>query len=432
MWHIELTWLNGLVATVVVYYMFLFVHLVLRRMFGPNVRDTGYRPFVFVVVPAHNEEDVIAHTIESLLRQEYPHRTVLIMNDGSQDATSRIAHEYADAHSEVLVVDRGADVAGRGKGAVLNHACEVILDMVAQRHPILEGRGPEDVLICIVDADGQLEAQTLSAVSPYFAEPDVGGVQIGVRIANANTNILTLMQDIEFVGFSAFVQEARDAFGSVGLGGNGQFTRLSALLSLGHAPWTECLTEDLDLGLSLVGEGWRIRFCPRAYVAQQAVTGLKALFRQRTRWIQGHYQCWRHLPVLNRRHRVPLRTRIDLSLYLVLVVFVVLVTIGMFFSILSFVGLATLHSSLLVWLPPGVVRNLVTLVLSFGPLWVFLLTYQMRAQVPLPARWLPAYSIIFACYTYCWFVATVWAWTRMALRRGSWSKTRRVKSEAAV
>lgn len=429
---LDLTVLNYVVAAVVIYYMALWLHLTIRRMLVPYPEDRGYRPFFFIVIPAHNEEAVIGHTIQSLLKQDYPHRIIMVMNDGSKDATSAIAHEFADEYPEVMVVDRGPDIAGRGKGAVLNHAFEIIRGLVDGHDARLEGRGAEDIIITITDADGQLESHTLSSCARYFTEPDVGGLQIGVRIANAGTNLLTRMQDIEFVGFSAFVQEARDAFGSVGLGGNGQFTRLSALISLGYAPWTDCLTEDLDLGLSLVQVGWRIRFNPNAYVAQQAVTSLHPLFRQRTRWVQGHYQCWRHLPLLLKRKDVPLQTRVDLALYLVLVVFVVLVSAGMLFSMLSTAGIIATTSTAFHFVPEGVVRNALILFLSFGPLTVFLLTYQARTAFPMPVRWLPAYAVVFAVYTYAWLVATLWAWARIVLKRGSWAKTARVDSEAAV
>lgn len=419
-------------GVVVAYYMFMFAYLIAKRLWGSKVTDQGYRPFFFIIIPAHNEEAVIAHTIESLLRQDYKHKAIMVMNDGSKDDTSRIAHEYADKYEDVVVVDRGPDIAGRGKGQVLNHAYGLIIDMVANGWENLEGRGAEDVLIAITDADGQLEKHTLASVAAYFANPVVGGVQIGVRIANANTNVLTRMQDMEFIGFSAFVQEARDSFGSVGLGGNGQFTRLDALLDLGCVPWTDCLTEDLDLGLSMVKKGWRVRFCPQAYVAQQAVEKLHPLFRQRTRWIQGHYQCWSHLPDLIKQTRIPLHTRLDLSLYLLLVVFVVLVSVGMVFSIMSIFGVITVESTFLNWVPSGVPRNLVSFLLSFGPMSVFVITYQMRSPTPLPGRWIPAYAMIFALYTYAWLVATLWAWSRMIARRGEWAKTARVASKAAV
>ena len=47
--------------------------------------------------------------------------------------------------------------------------------MVKEDLPLLGGRGEEDIIIAITDADGQLERQTLSAVAPYFAEARVGG-----------------------------------------------------------------------------------------------------------------------------------------------------------------------------------------------------------------------------------------------------------------
>lgn len=429
---IDLTILNYVVAAVVIYYMSLWVHLTVKRILRKPMQDTGYRPFFFVIVPSHNEEAVIAHTIESLMRQDYEHFAVMVMNDGSKDRTSEIAHSYAEKHAKVVVIDRGPEIAGRGKGQVLNHAFEIIREKIASGDELLGGRTEDDVIIAITDADGQLERHTLSSVSLYFADPVVGGLQIGVRIANAGTNLLTRMQDIEFVGFSAFVQEARDSFGSVGLGGNGQFTRLSALVSLGYAPWTDCLTEDLDLGLSLVKRGWRIRFCPTAYVAQQAVTGLPLLFRQRTRWVQGHYQCWRHLPDLLREKSVSLGTRIDLALYLVLVIFVVLVTAGMIASVLSSLGLFLTHSKAFDFIPMGVIRNAFLMFLSFGPLTVFLLTYHVRTSSPMPVRWLPAYAVIFAVYTYSWMIATAWAWMRMLLKQRGWAKTQRVESESAV
>ena len=47
-------------------------------------------------------------------------------------------------------------------------------------------------------------------------------------------------------------QYGRIRTGTVSLGGNGQFTRLSALLEIGEQPWNASLTEDLDLTISLL------------------------------------------------------------------------------------------------------------------------------------------------------------------------------------
>jgi glycosyltransferase involved in cell wall biosynthesis len=78
------------------------------------MEDTGYRPFFLIVIPAHNEE-AIEHTLDSLLRQDYDHAAIMVMNDGSKDRTSEIAHEYASNHARVIAVDRDLDIAGRAK-----------------------------------------------------------------------------------------------------------------------------------------------------------------------------------------------------------------------------------------------------------------------------------------------------------------------------
>src|SRR5947209_12928027 len=133
---------------------------------------------------------------------------------------------------------------------------------------------------------------------------------------NAGDALLARMQDVEFVTFTEVFQRGRQSVGSVGLGGNGQFTRLSALQSLGNAPWTDCLTEDLDLGIRLTLNGWKNRCCSRTHVSQQAVTTPRRLLRQRTRWFQGHLQCWTRVPAVIRSRTLTRRASADLTYHL--------------------------------------------------------------------------------------------------------------------
>jgi cellulose synthase/poly-beta-1,6-N-acetylglucosamine synthase-like glycosyltransferase len=284
----------------------------------------------------------------------------------------------------------------------------------------------------IMDADGVLDNDALQRIAPLFADPKVGAAQTGVRILNAADGLLTRCQEIEFVGFCHLVQVARDRIGSVGLGGNGQFTRLSALRSVGDEPWTECLTEDLDLGLSLAAQGWRIRFCRDAWVAQQGVRGLRAWIRQRTRWTQGHYQCWRHYPMLIANRTMPLYTRVDCGIYLAFITFVMFVTLNLVVSCASLAGLIVVEDRFLQFLPVGPLRNFVVVLISILPICYLMLRHQQHTKLPLRLWELPAYAGIFSVYGYLWAVATVIAWVRMAVGRGGWAKTARVKSEAQV
>ena len=424
---LNVTVLGVVMMAVVVYYFGLFALSVLRERRLPDPGDC----LIVLVVPAHNEELVIAKTLESLVRLEYPHFLVLVMNDGSLDATSSIARSF-EATGRVAVVDRDAAVAGRGKGAVLNHAFEIVSAMVTAADARLAGRSADDIVVGIVDADGQLERKALARVAPCFVDPGVGAVQIGVRIANARDGLITRLQDLEFIGFSFYVQAARDRIGSVGLGGNGQFNRLSALASLGRPPWTDCLTEDLDVGLALAADGWRIRFRRGTYVAQQGLRSPRLLLRQRTRWVQGNYQCMAHIPKLLRSRKAPLVTRVDLCVYLLMVGFVMLVFCATVLSVADALGVLAVSNDALSFVPAGPPRRVTFELMATGPIWAFILTYQRHS--PNPLRWweVPAYGALFCAYAYLGVLFTFRAWARLLLRRGSWAKTPRLRAEAAV
>jgi 1,2-diacylglycerol 3-beta-glucosyltransferase len=439
---VNVTWLSWVTVAVVAYYALLLAvpgtrqaaSAMRARRRRRRVPGDRHWPFIVLVIPAHNEQAVIGQTLSTLEALDYPDRLVLVMDDGSADATSQVASMFVFC-GRVHVVRRGPEIAGRGKGAVLNHAFALVSAMVESGDPRLRGRTADEVVVGVLDADGQLEPDALSKVAPLFTgrrNARTGGVQIGVRIANATANLLARMQDFEFVGFSAIVQSSRNSFGSVGLGGNGQFTRLSALQDLGREPWTACLTEDLDLSLSLAEIGWRIRYCADTFVAQQGLTRLWPLLRQRTRWIQGHYQCWRHLlPIWGSRH-LRWRAKLDLSVYLLMILFVLVVFSGLMVSVLGWAGLLMPVNTSLDAVTNPELHKIAQLLLSAGPLAGFVCVYQRRAAIPL--RWweLPVTGLLFALYAYVFVFSQAWAWGRMLGRHGSWAKTPRVSAEIAV
>ena len=55
-------------------------------------------PLVSVIVPARNEERNIRHCVTSLLEQDYENFEVIVVDDGSTDATPRILEEIAQSH----------------------------------------------------------------------------------------------------------------------------------------------------------------------------------------------------------------------------------------------------------------------------------------------------------------------------------------------
>lgn len=285
--------------------------LVLSRHRSPSAtytsRDPGSEPLVVFMLPCLNEGRVIGASLERLLTIDYPRARILVIDDGSKDDTAEVAKQYADRG--VLVLQRKLPDACRGKGAALNAGIRWLLD-----GDFLRGWSHHNVIVVVVDADGRLEQQAVRKVVDVMADPGIGAVQIGVRINNRHVNLLARMQDIEFVVYTEVFQRGRNHLGSVGMGGNGQFMRLSALLDLGRDAWSPSLTEDLDLGVRLLAAGWRTEFCADAAVHQQGLVELPRLLRQRTRWFQGHLQAWRLVPLVVRTMKP--RARADLLYHL--------------------------------------------------------------------------------------------------------------------
>jgi len=430
MFRVDVTWLGYFMALVSLYYVALFAlstRLAARR--DPPSRKS---PGMALIVPAHNEEKVLGATLEGLTRLDYEPYRVIVVNDGSTDRTSELAHAF-EKTGRVLVVDRPPAVAGQGKGAVLNEGYRVLNELLAERDPFVAGLDREgDVVVGVVDADGHLEPHALREVARLFADEQVGGVQMGVVIGNAPAGLIPRCQDLEFTGFSQLAQAARDRIGSVGLGGNGQFTRLAALRSLHRAPWTACLTEDLDLGLHLRRLGWHIRFCRATAVTQEGVPNVRSWLRQRTRWAQGHYQCWDHIPRLLTARTMPLVTRFDLTLYLLFVTFVMFVAANLVVAAAGALGYVAISNNFLSFLPSGPPRNVTMELIGLSPVVMLLTRYQQHS--PHRLRWweLPAYGAAFGLYVYLWAIASLLAWFRLMGGKAGWAKTRRVAEGAAA
>jgi len=419
---------------ITLYFLALYVIGMARsRKPAPRPSAGTNSPLYVLVTPAHNEALVISETVRCMLRLR-GRFLVVVVNDGSSDGTGEIARRAGGGDERLIVIDRAPEEAGQGKGEVLNAAYREVCRMVDEHDPRLQGATERDVILGIVDADGWLRGDALEAVAPCFDDPRVAGVQVPVRMYNARRGFLACMQDIEFIGFSVLIQGGRDRLGSALLGGNGQFVRLSALRTLGRAPWTRALTEDLDIGLRLVRAGWVNRVCTQTCVAQQAVTRPRALLRQRTRWVQGHYSCWSHLPALWRTRGIPMLTRLDLSLHLLLAATILIVTGQALMGFGGFIGVLPLGRIPLARLIGNdTLYRACVLVTACGPLGMLGLAYQRAAvdyQASLRRRlpwWsLPGVFLLFTVYVYFWGLpSTARAFVRLALGRGAWAKTAR-------
>lgn len=405
-------------AFVLVTVGYLFFLAVLSRV-GIRPDGSGEAPAYYVfLVPALNEERVIANTLDSLMALPAARSFTVVIDDGSTDATADIVATYPT--DRVRLFRRVAPEARQGKGAALNAAYRDLRRRLQA--------SSDRIVVAVVDADGRLAPDVLDHVDPILAEPRVGAVQLMVRIFNRG-HLLTRFQDFEFVSFSALLQRGRQHLGSVGLGGNGQFVRLAALEDLGDAPWTDGLTEDLDLGIRLAIAGWDNRFTAATAVEQQGVTDPAVLWRQRTRWIHGHIQCWRLVPDIVRSD-LHTGTVADLLYYLaaplVLGVASVLFTVPLVLLGLGLVAGLTVG-------PVGFATIVVAIIwylVAFAPAILLGAVYHRTVRdVSLVRSMLLSHGLLL--YNYFWYAAVWRAVGRIVLGHGGWTKTTRLSEDPA-
>ena len=265
----------------------------------PIVVNENFKPFVTVMIPAHNEESVITNTVENILKMDYPNFEVIVIDDRSSDNTASVIKDLEAKHEQVRALIREKD-AFPGKSAVLNDALKM-----AHGEAIL-----------VFDADATVEPDFLNKLVPNLEPADVGAVQARKIIRNKDVNFLTRCQNNEYT-FDTYLQVSRDAIkGAVELRGNGELIKRQALEDIdGWNNYT--ITDDLDMSTRLHIKGWDVRFCPDACVYEEGIVYVFPLFRQRRRWLEGTIR--RYLEYFGeamKSKKMSLRARLDMAVYI--------------------------------------------------------------------------------------------------------------------
>ncbi len=292
-----------------------------------NPESGMVKPFVSVMVPAHNEEHTIENCVHSLTDLNYTingerNYEIIIVNDGSTDNTASVLDRLTEEFDFLKVVTRKPPRAGKGKGYVLNDGLKI----------------SKGEFIAVFDADAIVEPDFLNLIMPRMNGENVAGVQSRVKMYNNDYNLLTAMQEVEFSIFGDVFLKARDRLnGAAFLGGNGQVTKKSVMEE--YEGWDGyAITEDLNMSIKLMINGWDIRYCGEAVVYQEAVQHWRPFFRQRTRWAMGNLETLFVYFTRIIRADISLFKKIDALYYLSTLIFNGFVMVGYIIVILYLLG----------------------------------------------------------------------------------------------
>ncbi|MFE5035518.1 bifunctional polysaccharide deacetylase/glycosyltransferase family 2 protein [Streptomyces sp. NPDC056683] len=241
-----------------------------RFSWGPTVT----RP-VSVIVPAYNEKECIANTLESLAQSTHPIE-VIVVDDGSTDGTSEIARAAADklGMPNVRVIRQE----NAGKPAALNNGV----------------RNASYDIVVMMDGDTVFEPDTVRHLVQPFADSEVGAVAGNAKVGNRNT-VIGAWQHIEYVMGFNLDRRMYDLLRCMPTipGAIGAFRR-EAVLGVGGMS-EDTLAEDTDITIAMHRAGWRVVYQEHAKAWTEAPGSLKQLWSQRYRWSYGTMQAlWKH------------------------------------------------------------------------------------------------------------------------------------------
>jgi 1,2-diacylglycerol 3-beta-glucosyltransferase len=255
----------------------------------PSARRTPTKRLA-VLVPAHDEAELIARCVRSLQAQTYPHELydVTVIADNCTDDTAALAEA---AGAEVLVRDEPDK---RGKGQALRWAIERVL-----------AREPAPDAIVVVDADSVATPEFLERLGRPLEE-GAGAVQ-GESLMIDDGTPASSLRAAAFLLVNRVRPSGRAALGLPShLGGNGMLFARELLLA--H-PWEAfSSTEDIEYAAKLRAAGVRPAFAAGAVVESPTAPTAEAATHQQLRWEGGKVHVARtHVPGLLvdavRRHR---------------------------------------------------------------------------------------------------------------------------------
>ncbi|MCM8649662.1 glycosyltransferase [Lactiplantibacillus sp. E932] len=230
------------------------------------------QPFITIMIPAHNEEVMIEHTINYLMNNlNYEKYEVLVTDDGSTDETPAILERLQNVYDNLRVVTIKKN---QGKA----HAFNVGVGFA---------RGE---FILSNDADSIPEPDALWKYMSYFMgeeHANTAAVTANMDVQNRST-IIAKSQTVEFSSIVGVIKRSQvSALGNMyAYSGANTMYRRDALIDVGLFRQDRA-TEDISIAWDHQLNGWTTVFSPDILFYMNVPENLDALYHQRKRWAKG-------------------------------------------------------------------------------------------------------------------------------------------------
>ncbi|MFH2071984.1 MAG: glycosyltransferase [Actinomycetota bacterium] len=212
----------------------------------PSRRWPETAPRVSLLVPARNEEAVIERCISNLLAQDYPNIEIVVMDDASTDGTADIVRSFRD---ERVRLQSGRPLSSGWSGK--NWACHQ-----------LAGIATGDIL-CFVDADTNIEPETVSAAMEILVQDQAGLVSLLPRSGSRSFAGKVLLPMVTHALFGLFpislIHKTRNPMLAVAFGPFLMVTREAYDRSGGHAAAPNHVVDDVEMSRNVKRAGYRVR-----------------------------------------------------------------------------------------------------------------------------------------------------------------------------
>jgi cellulose synthase/poly-beta-1,6-N-acetylglucosamine synthase-like glycosyltransferase len=222
-------------------------------------RRAAILPAVTLIVPAHNEEDVIERKLENVLALDYPHDEleIVVASDDSEDATHDIVTGFEPRGVRLIRCERGGKVA-------------------AQDRAVRESAGE---IVAFGDANVEWDPDALRELVAPFADPAVGMTCGRVQLVNPSggTN-----QEGVYWRYEMWLR-ARESLVHSMTGSNG------AIYAVRREAYREVdprFGHDLSFPYLMVQNGYRAVYEPSARATENMTTDIEDEFRRKVRMFE--------------------------------------------------------------------------------------------------------------------------------------------------